>query len=193
MLGVDNSPFYHPGRHAGCIIPSFYHPGRHAGCIIPPYTHPGRHAGCIIPGKVYQGGVVDIPSLHTYQSVPGGIYASLHASQGVYSGVQCSLHVHSSPAMTVSPVRPTVTASPLRKEASFPSRINPSRPGNPPLKANNPATESHSAQGAQECPNPSRSVLKPPSRLEEAHNGENNLPSSPLYMSLSGQKVIKSG
>jgi len=58
---------------------------------------------------------------------------------------------------------------------------------------NNSDTESRFVQGRRECANPFRSDGKPPSRLQHAQNSERESESYPLYMSLFGEKVIKSG
>ena len=49
-----------------------------------------------------------------------------------------------------------------RKRGFLPPENNLLRPGNPPNKANKPATESTRAQGEQESPNPSKGDVKPP-------------------------------
>jgi len=59
-------------------------------------------------------------------------------------------------------------------------RINPSQPGNLSKRAKKPGTESTLAQGPPFYPNPSKSDLKPPSRLEQALSVPINEARSPL-------------
>jgi len=83
-----------------------------------------------------------------YASLPYTPYMRLlYRSPCVYRRVLCPLHARCSPLMTVISVRPSLTASPVQKEASFSSGNNPSPRGNREIRAKKPATESTAAQG----------------------------------------------
>ena len=96
------------------------------------------------------------------------IYASL-LNLVEHSVDRCARYVHRSlVGVTLLLGTSTRVGIPLRKEAFLTLRIIPPEPGNSPDMTKKPVTESPVAQGRQESPNPSRSALRPPSRLEPA-------------------------
>jgi len=71
--------------------------------------------------------------------------------------------------------------SALRKGPFLTLRIMPSQPGNLPIMAKKPATDSTRAQGRRESANPSRSDVKPPSVLQPALSWVLDTPRTSLF------------
>jgi len=97
---------------------------------------------------------------HGIRPVLSLVVPVVHIVACMYTGWLTELHFYLRGCTSVGVSR--------RKGASFTSEYSSFPRRNGPNAAKKPATESTPAQGAQECCNPSRTVVKPPSRLGPA-------------------------
>ena len=144
---------YPEGGLSGWVIPSFFSFGlerkvRRGG--YPTLVYPPCLTGC-----------------HTIPALPEVIYARIKARVRpvVHTVRTVAPRVHRwVDGFTLLLGTSTRVGFSRTKGRLFTLRINPEMGGNLSIKAKKPATESRCAQGRREYPDPSATVMKPPSR-----------------------------